>query len=407
MSPHSLVCTGCGCLCDDVKVEVDGTRLGKIENACVKGVAYLHSAVNEQRRPRSLVAGQSVPLDKAIEEAARLLSKARNPVVFGLDDSTLEAQSAAIELARKLGAVIDDVSSFSYGNLIDSILSGGLPTCSLSEVKDNADLLIYWGSDAPHTHPRHISRYSYYAYSDYDVAGWYPKVTLSCVEIRDTELSAICHPAFKIRPGSDAEFIDAVLGREPDVQGQAGAFAELIEKSRFCAVFCGLGLVYSLGDDFASFGELVARFSQGRRMAVAPMVTETNLWGFNRSLKNLTGHVNRVSFASGISHGSEFSLLEQVRKGESDCLLLIGSDPFSILPQSLMKNLEGASLICLQRFCSPTTDVADVVIPTALPGWECGGSVVRMDGEEVTLTQVAKGDCPTEEEILKQLAERT
>jgi len=151
---------------------------------------------------------------------------------------------------------------------------------------------------------------------------------------------------------------------------------------------------------------MVRRFSQTTRMAVIPMVAEANLQGFSQSLYAQTGHVNQVSFGAGVSHGNEFSFAEQVRKGLAECVLVLGSDPFSALPQSLMRNLQGTSIICLDRFSTPTTIAADVVIPTALPGLECGGSMVRMDGDKMALVGPKKGDYPTEEEILKQLLQR-
>ena len=201
MSSQSLVCTGCSCLCDDLRAEVAGTSLCRIENACAKGTAYLRSAFDPKRRASSSIRGRPVSLDEALTEAARLLSRAKNQLVFGLESATLEAQAVAIELAHHIGGAIDGASSFSCGTIIQSLLSGDLPTVSLAEAKDKADLLIYWGSNPPHTHPRHLSRFTYYAYTDYDPAGWYPRVTLSCVEVRNTELSSMCRPAFKIKPG--------------------------------------------------------------------------------------------------------------------------------------------------------------------------------------------------------------
>lgn len=404
LSSQSLVCTGCGCLCDDIQADIEGAPLDRIENACAKGAAYLQSGVNPERRASSLIGGRRASLEEAIEQAARLLSKAKNRLIFGLDNSTLEAQAVAIELARKLGTVIDDASSFSYGSLIQSILSGDLPTCSLSEVKDNADLLIYWGSNPPHTHPRHLSEFTYYAYTDYDPAGWLPKnVTLTCVEVRDTELSFICRPSFKIKPGGDKDFVRAILDEGQDGAEGSQTLVDLVKKSRFCVMFCGPGLVYSLDDDFSSFNEMVHMFGEWTRMAVVPMVAEANLRGFNQLLYKETGYVNQVSFGAGVSHGSEFSFLEQVRNCIPECVLIIGSDPFSDLPQSLMRNLEGTSVICLDHFSTPTTNAADVVIPTALPGLECDGSMLRMDGEEVALVGPKKGEYPTEEEVLRQL----
>ena len=404
MSSQSLVCTACGCLCDDIRVEIDGANLGRIENACAKGAAYLRSSFDPQRRAEALIRGQRRSLGEAIQEAVHLLSKAKNLLVFGLDNSTLESQAVAIELAKRLGGTIDDASSFSYGAMMQKILTEDLPTCSLSEVKDNADLLIYWGANPPHTHPRHLSKYTYYAYADYNPAGWFPKVTLSCVEVRQTELSAMCKPSFRIRPRQDKEFINAILDEGQDGRDEARKFREMVVKSRFCVIFCGLGLIYSLDNDLISFSKMVHTFSQSTRIAVIPMIAEANMRGFHQSLYKQTGYVNSISFAGGISHGSEFSLLEQIRNRIPGCVLIMGSDPFSALPQSIMKNLQGINVICLDHFRTPTTISADVVIPTALPGVEYGGSMIRMDGDEVALAGPKKVANPTEEEVLKQLA---
>jgi formylmethanofuran dehydrogenase subunit B len=127
--------------------------------------------------------------------------------------------------------------------------------------------------------------------------------------------------------------------------------------------------------------------------------------GFCKLLHEKTGHANRVSFAGSIAGRSEHSFLEQIRKQPPGCVLIIGSDPFSALPHSVMRNLAATNIICLSAFATPSTIAADVVISTALPGVECNGSVLRMDGVEVTLAELEKGEYPTEETILRQLLE--
>lgn len=406
MSSKTLVCTGCGCLCDDIQVDTDGGSLGRIENACAKGAAYLQAAFNPERRPKSSIRGQGCSPEAAIEEAARLLSKARRRLVFGLDNSTLETQALAIELARKLGAVIDDASSFTYGPLIERILNKGLPTCLLSEVKDKADLLLYWGANPTATHPRHLSRYTYYAYADFTPAGWYPKVTLSSIDVRPTELTAMSQHAFRIKAHGDRELISGLLGESPAASGQARQLSELVKKSKFCAIFCGLGLVHALDGDFAGFARMVQMLSQSMRVAVAPMIAETNMLGFSQLLRKETSYVNQASFAGGVSHGRGFSFPEQVHRQAAECILIVGSDPFSVLPQSLMSKLQGVDIICLDGFSTLTTEAADVVVPTAVPGVESGGNVVRLDGDGIALAVPIKNGCPTQEAILRQLLEK-
>ena len=74
---------------------------------------------------------------------------------------------------------------------------------------------------------------------------------------------------------------------------------------------------------------------------------------------------------------------EQVRRQAADCILVVGSDPFSSLPQSLLRRLQGVNvnIVCLDHFPTLTAEAADVVIPTGVPGVESGGSVVRLDGD--------------------------
>ncbi len=403
----NLVCTGCGTLCDDIQVEIAENRIARIENACAKGAAFLYALDNPNRRTSCLVRHKEVPLEQAIEEAKHLLWEARKPLIFGLDNSTLEAQAKAISLARKLGAVIDDVSSFSYGELIQGLLEGSPRSCSLSQIKDKTDLLIYWGSNPLHSHPRHLSQFSYYSYTDYDEAGWIPKVKLTCVEVRETELNSICRPAFRLAPGGDREFIREILSIIKGGEGtdEAKAFLELIKDSQVCVIFCGKGLLYALNGNFDLFNEMMEGLGQWTKASVIPMIDEINMLGFNKSLREEAGYVNQVSFDGGIIHGTEFSFLEQVHKGLPDCVLIAGSDPFSTLPQSLSRKLASTKIIYLGSLITSTTNAAEVVIATAAPGLESNGTVVRMDGEEVNLFDVKKSTYPSEEEVLERLFE--
>jgi formylmethanofuran dehydrogenase subunit B len=139
---------------------------------------------------------------------------------------------------------------------------------------------------------------------------------------------------------------------------------------------------------------------------VIPMIAETNMLGFSQSLHKQTSYVNSVSFASGVSHRRESSFLEQVHKQAAECILIIGADPFSTLPQSLLSKLQGVDVICLDHPSTLTTEAADVVLPTAVPGVESGGSVVRLDGDGIVLAEPIKDGYPAQEDILRQLLQK-
>ena len=256
-----------------------------------------------------------------------------------------------------------------------------------------------------HSHPRHLSEHSYYAYTEYDIAGWVPRVKLSCVEVRETEFSYICHPVFMLSPGKDREFIQDVLSLIKGGNGteEAKTFCDLFKLSQFSLIFCGRGLVYSLDGNFSLFNELVSKLGHWTKACVIPMIDDINMFGFNKLLFQKTGHVNQVSFSGGVSHTPEFSFLEQLRREATDCVLIVGSDTISTLPLSLRSNLAKTKVICLSSLITPTTQSADVVIATAAPGWEQSGKVIRMDGEEVSLARVRESAYPSEEDILRQL----
>lgn len=400
-----MVCTGCACLCDDINCEINENQFSRVENACARGAALFYATDEVQRRTICTIKERKTSPEEAVERAAQILRNARNPLIFGLDNSTLEAQKVGIKLAQTLGAVIDDTSSFCHGDLIRAILNGDIPTCSLSEVKDSSNLIIYWGSNPHHSHPRHLSSFSYYPHEESRKTDFMPDVELSCIEVRDTETSLMCHPIFKIRPGEDGKFIQKIIAsiRGTDNTPDAKTFVDMVEKADFCVIFAGLGLTYSLDGDFRSFTEMIHALRSSTRVAVVPMVGHFNMRGFNHSLYKETGYVNKISFASGISYGEEFSLLEQIWRGATDCILIAGSDPFLNLPRSLMKKLQDIPIICLDPFITSTTRSSDVVLATAVSGIEVGGSAIRMDGEKVLLNQVKSAFVPSDESVLKTL----
>ena len=96
----------------------------------------------------------------AFARAAELLRAARYPLVYGLSRSTTEAQRAAIALAEKLGGTIDTTASTGHAPSLMALQQVGESTCTLGEIKNRADLVVFWGSDPVVTHPRHMERYS-------------------------------------------------------------------------------------------------------------------------------------------------------------------------------------------------------------------------------------------------------
>jgi formylmethanofuran dehydrogenase subunit B len=107
---ENVVCTFCGCLCDDIEVEVEDNRIAKVKRACRIGRNKIMHA--QSNVPAPSIRGREVTVAEAVDEAARILAAARSPLVYGLSSTTTEAQREIVALAEMLDGTIDNPSSY-------------------------------------------------------------------------------------------------------------------------------------------------------------------------------------------------------------------------------------------------------------------------------------------------------
>jgi formylmethanofuran dehydrogenase subunit B len=97
--------------------------------------------------------------------------------------------------------------------------------------------------------------------------------------------------------------------------------------------------------------------------------------------------------------------VESLKAKTVDAALIIGSDPFSILPRSSAKNLLEIPVITIDPCETLTSRNAKVYINTSISGVESGGSAVRMDGIPVNFKPAVETKRPSDEVILKKIME--
>ncbi len=139
---ENATCTFCGCVCDDMFLTVEGNRITQAKNACVLGKAWFAEHTVEDR-PFALVEGKEASTAEAVEAAAEILAKARFPVVYGLSDTTCEAQRQAVAIADMIGANIDTTTSVCHGPTGIAFQGVGESTATLGEIKNRADLVSF------------------------------------------------------------------------------------------------------------------------------------------------------------------------------------------------------------------------------------------------------------------------
>lgn len=107
---QDVVCAFCGCLCDDLRVEVEDNQITKVSNVCTIGRNKL---MHSQSNLTSLrVRGKAVSLEEAVTEAAQILCQARSPLVYGLSSTTTEAIREAVALTELIQGTVDNPSSY-------------------------------------------------------------------------------------------------------------------------------------------------------------------------------------------------------------------------------------------------------------------------------------------------------
>ena len=385
-----MICTGCSCLCDDIAI-----RDGKILNACRKGVKLFNV-----KRAIPMVNSKPSSFEEAIDRAKRIVSTANKLVVFGLDTIPCEAQQKAIELAEAKNAAIDDCSSFCLGDFVELILKGELPTATLEEVRDNAYVIVYWGSNPYQSLPRHMSRFTYYPRSGKRQRGYEEDRYLVVVDVRLSETAKLAKKGGKFIMGNDADVIDSFLKA---LDGRAGKYPEVaaiikeMQKADFNVIFGGLGLKYGLRGDYSRFIEMVEKLNEFTRVVFIPAGFHANMRGFNELMYRKTGVVNAYNFSSN----ERLTFSEAVKK--ADAALIIGSNPAKSLPSWIAKKLAQIDTIIVDPSQSLTSKIAKVVIPTAISGIDQGGTMVRSDGVSVELKPIREG--VTDAEVLSLLME--
>ncbi|MEM2266325.1 MAG: formylmethanofuran dehydrogenase subunit B, partial [Candidatus Hadarchaeales archaeon] len=124
-----VVCPFCGCLCDDLEVEVEDGKILSTKNACPVSRSKFLSHAEDRAKP--MVDGREVRVEEAIEEAARILREADFPLIYGLSSTEAEAQRLAVRLAELTGASLDNTSSTCHGPTVLAAQECGAVKCTL------------------------------------------------------------------------------------------------------------------------------------------------------------------------------------------------------------------------------------------------------------------------------------
>jgi formylmethanofuran dehydrogenase subunit B len=391
-------CGGCGLVCDDITAVVGGDgALERLERTCPLGDAWFGDRV-APARPLARVDGREAGLEDALDEAASILGRARVPLVYGLGQTTCEAQRTVVALAETLGAVIDPAGPSLDGASGLAFPARGASTATLGEVRDRADVVVIWRADPVTTHPRLFERLRL------------PDASrpLIVVDERRTATAAAAESFLELPADRDVEALwtlralvqDAPVASEPPL----GDLAARLRGFRYVAILHHVrGHVEALG-----LHALVRDLSQTTHAVAVTLRHEANAAGAEDVLAWQTGYPSAVSFAEGHprSNPGELSAATLLEHGEADAALVVGSDPLAHLPEAAAERLRAIPVVSIDAVDTATAGAARVAFTTAAAGVHRPGVVHRLDGVPVPLHALLEPSRPSDEDVLQAIAGR-
>lgn len=429
-------CPVCGCTCDDLQITVDGSRVVETQGACRLAEPWFR----EQSSARPEVAeitGQPAPLEKALDRAAEILAGADAPLIYGLSRSSTPGQRAAVMLADHLGAIVDTTASICHGPSILALQKVGESTCTLGEIRNRADLVIFWGCNPAVTHPRHAERYSVFASGRWtpqgradrlvimvgderhvgdwrlDPEGALPDQVIPIAPRRDFEVLAVLRALLAGKPVTNAECLSETLGVSIEVLTD---LVQQMKASRYGIVFFGLGLTETQLDaetensglghlNVESLLKLVAELNAFTRFHARRMRIQGDVTGADSVLCWQTGYPFSISLSRGYPryNPGEFSANEVLERGEADVCLLVGSETVSHFSPAARRRLEQIPTIVLDYPATVPSLLPTVKFTTAVYGLHAPGTIYRMDEVPISLRPGLTSTYPTDETVLKDL----
>ena len=341
-------------------------------------------------------------LDDGIERAAQILNEATYPLILGFCETTSEAQRAAVSIGDWIGACVDSAHSVSHGPAVLAFQEVGEVTCTLGEVKNRGDLIIFWGCNPVESHPRHLSRYSLEPAGRFVPRGREDRFCV-VVDVEETATARIADWSLSIKPGKAFEALWTLraLAKEVEldaalIEAETGvalsswqALMDRMKRARYGVIFFDPDqtTAFDTHQNSHALFALVRDMNDHTRFVCVSMGRPGNGTGAENVLTWQTGYPFAVNFARGYPRfgPGEYTAADALGRGEADAALIIADDPMSHLALSAREHLTRVPTVVLDFRDTATTKTATVSFRTAVYGVNTSGTVYRADGVAIPL----------------------
>lgn len=412
------VCTGCGCLCDDIALHVQGERIVAAERACDLGRAWLLQDTGVDRSPIALVDGKAAELDAALDRAAKILRAAKYPLIYGLGDATTDAQRLAVAIADRLGGVLDVPGGDAHGPTGVTFQGVGEVTCTLGEVRNRGDLIVIWGANPVQNQPRLFEKFLEPA--GQFVPGGRKDRFVVVIDVEPTATSAAADLFVKITPHRDFEALWtlralaqglALDGKhvERETGVSLAAWQSLIDRMKqanFGIFLYGEGLTATRGNylNAEALLSLTRDLNAHTRFTARSQCGPGNETGAENVSTWQTGFPFGVNLAQGYPrfNPGEYTAEAVLTRGEADAALLFAVEPVEHLSDAALARLSKIPTIVID-FRPASLKSAAVAIRTSIYGLHAPGTAYRMDDVPLPLRPATTSPYPSDAAVLQAL----
>lgn len=421
-----ITCLLCGCLCDDIAVWLDGERAVRIENGCESCMEwFLRDRAHPEGDAVAWVKGAAVDAEEAIARAADLLAAARAPIILGLTYSTNETVRAALALADLIGAAIEPGDPTMSLPRSIAYQRAGRVSATLGEVKDRADVVVFWGADPLESHPRHWTRYSVDPVGRFVPEGRIGRKVI--VAARERTVTAERADVFlSIEPEREFEILwtlrAMVRGVELDDArvrkatgcdaAQLRSLASHLTRARYGAWFhasISTGQPLSMASQtIEAMTLLIRELNHKTRFVMLGLGGPGNPAGAEAVLAWQTGFPTSVDLGAGHpgSLPGVTSAADRLARDEADLVLIVGGFHPDQYPEAALRRLKSIPLILIAAEGVKGSHLPDVQLRPAMVGWDDPGTVTRSDGVMLPLRAIRPRRDRSEGEWLSELHDR-
>lgn len=371
-------------------------RIVEARNACLVGLDWFGDG---HVPARACVDGRDVTLAEALDAAAALLADAARPLVYLAPDLSCEAQRQGVALADLLRATLDSVTSATAMSSVLAAQERGRASATLGEIRNRADVIVFWGVDPGLRYPRYSTRYAP------DPAGLHVPDGRRSRTVIAVDVGDACGPADADRRVSiDADDEVATLtavraiveARDrpiPDSALPVASLATALLAARYAVVVADAEAGAALNS--ARAGALIAlaqALNGPTRGALSTLRAGGNRSGADAVMTSQTGFPAAVDFSRGYPRYRPLdgAAADRLARGELDAVVILGAA--ARIPAQLREMLARLPSVAIGPRASESAFAAGrSVIDTGVAGIHDEGTAMRMDDVPLPLRQVIGG----------------